>query len=76
MQLEFPASMTGAFLLGLLLAFVGTVLLGIAVWRSQVLPRWAGPSGRPALWCSTSWALSWGQATTGSSLPSQAAGAY
>lgn len=45
MQLEFPASMTGAFLLGLLLAFVGTVLLGIAVWRSQVLPRWAG-----ALW--------------------------
>lgn len=45
MRLEFPASMTGAFLLGLLLAFAGSVLLGIAVWRSRILPRWAG-----ALW--------------------------
>jgi hypothetical protein len=31
MQLEFPASMTGAFLLRLVLAFVGTILLGVAV---------------------------------------------
>ena len=45
MQLEFPGSMTGAFLLGLLLAFLGNVLLGVTVWRSRVLPRWAG-----ALW--------------------------
>ncbi|MCO4255520.1 hypothetical protein NG696_09790 [Pseudarthrobacter sp. HLT1-5] len=75
MQLEFPASMTGAFLLGLLLAFVGTVLLGIAVWRSHVLPRWAG-----ALWAAGAVAffvlgVVLGQATTGSSLPSQAAAA-
>lgn len=75
MQLEFPASMTGAFLLGLLLAFVGTVLLGIAVWRSHVLPRWAG-----ALWAAGAvvfyvLGVVLGQATAGSSLPSQAAGA-
>ncbi|MCP8998819.1 hypothetical protein NFC73_03565 [Pseudarthrobacter sp. RMG13] len=75
MQLEFPASMTGAFMLGLLLAFVGTVLLGIAVWRSHVLPRWAG-----ALWAAGAvvfyvLGVVLGQVTAGSSLPSQAAGA-
>ncbi|KRE70633.1 hypothetical protein ASG77_15055 [Arthrobacter sp. Soil762] len=75
MQLEFPASMTGAFLLGLLLAFFGTVLLGIAVWHSHVLPHWAG-----ALWAAGAvvfyvLGVVLGQATTGSSLPTQAAGA-
>ena len=30
---------------GMLLMLVGNVLLGIAVWRSGILPRWAG-----ALW--------------------------
>ncbi len=29
----------------ILLGFVGNVLLGIAVWRSEILPKWAG-----ALW--------------------------
>jgi hypothetical protein len=29
-------------LLFVVLAFVGNVLLGVAVWRSAVLPRWAG----------------------------------
>jgi hypothetical protein len=75
MQLEFPASMTGAFLLGLLLAFAGTVLLGIVVWRSHVLPRWAG-----GLWAAGAvvfyvLGVVLGQGTTGSSLPTQAAGA-
>ena len=75
MQLEFPASMTGTFLLGLLLAFVGNVLLGIAVWRSRLLPRWAG-----ALWAGGAvlfyvLGVVLGQATTGSSLPTQSAGA-
>jgi hypothetical protein len=32
-------------LLMVLLIFVGNILLGVAVWRSGVLPRWAG-----ALW--------------------------
>jgi hypothetical protein len=75
MQQGFPGSMTAAFLLGLLLAFVGTVLLGIAVWRSHVLPRWAG-----ALWAAGAvvfyvLGVVLGQATTGSSLPTQTAGA-
>lgn len=33
MQLEFPGSMSAAFMAGLLLAFAGTVLLGVAAWR-------------------------------------------
>ncbi|MDN4643753.1 hypothetical protein [Arthrobacter sp. PsM3] len=75
MQLEFPGSMTGAFLLGLLLAFLGHVLLGIAVWRSRVLPRWAG-----ALWAAGAvlfyvLGVVLGLATTGVSLPTQTAGA-
>ena len=75
MLLEFPGSMTAAFLLGLLLAFVGNVGLGIAVWRSHQLPRWAG-----ALWAAGAvlfyvLGVVLGQATTGASLPTQTAGA-
>ena len=75
MQLEFPGSMTGAFLLGLLLALLGNILLGAAVRRSHMLPRWAG-----ALWAAGAvvfylLGVVLGQATTGSSLPTQAAGA-
>ena len=75
MKLEFPAAMTGTFLLGLLLAFLGNVLLGVAVWHSHVLPRWAG-----ALWVAGTvlfyvLGVVLGQATTGSSLPTQTAGA-
>ena len=29
-------------LLVIVLQFVGNILLGVAVWRSEVLPRWAG----------------------------------
>ena len=36
------AGMTATFLLGLLLALVGNVLLGVAMWRSGMLPRWVG----------------------------------
>lgn len=75
MNLEFPDSMTGAFLLGLLLAFLGQVVLGLALWRSRVAPRWAG-----ALWVAGAvlfyvLGVVLGQATTGSSLPTQTAGA-
>lgn len=75
MQLEFPGSMTGAFLVGLLLAFLGNLLLGFTVWHSRVLPRWAG-----ALWAAGAvvfyvLGVVLGQATTGSSLPTQTAGA-
>jgi hypothetical protein len=47
-QLEpgFAVYAQGATLvLAILLLFVGNVLLGVAVWRSGTLPRWAG-----ALW--------------------------
>lgn len=75
MLLEFPDTMTAAFLLGLLLAFAGSVLLGVAVWRGGVLPRWSG-----ALWIAGAvlfhvLGVVLGQATTGASLPTQAAGA-
>jgi hypothetical protein len=75
MQLAFPDAMTGSFLLGLLLAFAGNILLGIAVWSSRTLPRWAG-----AVWIAGAvlfyvLGVVLGQATTGSSLPTQTAGA-
>lgn len=75
MLLEFPSAMTVSFLLGLLLAFLGNVLLGVAVWQSRTLPRWAG-----ALWIAGAvlfylLGVVLGQATTGSSLPTQPAGA-
>jgi hypothetical protein len=34
--------MTATFMVGFLLMLVGNVLLGVAVWRSGTLPRWAG----------------------------------
>lgn len=75
MQLAFPDAMTGSFLLGLLLAFAGNVMLGVAVWSSRTLPRWAG-----AVWIAGAvlffvLGVVLGQATTGSSLPTQTAGA-
>lgn len=75
MQLEFPATMDAAFLLGLLLAFVGNVLLGAALWRSRTLPRWVA-----ALWIAGAvvffiLGVVVGRAVTGSSLPTQTAGA-
>ena len=66
---EFHPAMIVTYLLGLVLAFVGNVLLGVAVWRSGTLPKWAG-----ALWA-TSVLLFYvlgavlGIFTTGASLP-------
>jgi hypothetical protein len=75
MQLEFPAVMTAIVAFGLLLALVGNVLLGVAVWRSGTLPRWAG-----ALWIAAAFIFYvlgavLGMATTGASLPTQPVGA-
>jgi hypothetical protein len=73
--MPFPTAMSIFVLGGMLLALVGNVLLGIAVWRSGVLPRWAG-----ALWV-TAWVVfvvlgaALGMATTGASLPTQPIGA-
>ena len=42
MTIVFPEILGGVFALALLLAAVGNVLLGIAIWRSRALPRWTG----------------------------------
>jgi hypothetical protein len=36
------------FLVVILLLFVGNVLLSVAIWRSETLPRWAG-----AIWAAS-----------------------
>ncbi len=72
---EFHPAMIIIYLLGLLLAFVGNVLLGVAVYRSGTLPRAAG-----ALWVVsvlTFYVLGavLGIFTTEASLPTQPVGA-
>jgi hypothetical protein len=59
------------FMLVIVLAFIGNVLLGIAIWRSRTLPKWAG-----AIWIA--WAVMFyvagvlsGFLFTSSSLPTQ-----
>jgi hypothetical protein len=62
------------FMLVIVLAFIGNVLLGIAIWRSGILPKWAG-----AIWMA--WAVMFyvagvlsGFLFTSSSLPTQPIG--
>lgn len=75
MQVEFPDAMTMTFMLGLLLALVGNLLLGVAIWRSATLPRWAGASWIVATLVFYVLGVVMGMATTGSSLPTQSIGA-
>jgi hypothetical protein len=75
MQLAFPEVVTGIVALGLLLAVIGNAILGVAIWRSGTLPRWAG-----ALWIVGTLVFyvlgaALGMATTGASLPTQPVGA-
>jgi hypothetical protein len=75
MQLAFPDVVTGIVALGLLLAVIGNTILGVAIWRSGTLPRWAG-----ALWIVGTLVFyvlgaALGMATTGASLPTQPVGA-
>lgn len=72
---EFHPAMMVMYLLGLLLAFVGNVLLGVAVWRSGTLPKWSG-----AIWATsipTFYLLGalLGIVTTGGSILTQPVGA-
>jgi ABC-type nickel/cobalt efflux system permease component RcnA len=74
-EVDCGLAVTATFMLGILLALVGNVLLGVAVWRSGTLPRWA-----EAIWAAS--ALMFyvlgavlGQATTGSSPVTQPVGA-
>jgi hypothetical protein len=72
---DFHPAMMIVYLLGLVLAFVGNVLLGVAVWRSGTLPKWSG-----AIWAAsipTFYLLGalLGIVTTGGSLLTQPVGA-
>jgi MFS family permease len=75
MKLEFSSAMSVLFGLAILLLVVGNVLLGVSVWRSGTLPRWAG-----AIWVASALLLFYvlgavlGMATTGSSLLTQPVG--
>ncbi len=73
-QVEYPTAMMVTFGVAILLALVGNVLLGVAVWCSGTLPKWAG-----ALWVASAvmfYVLGavTGMLTTGASLPTQPVG--
>ncbi len=74
MRIDVGADFIVIFMLTIALAFVGNVLLGIAIWRSRTLPKWAG-----AIWIA--WAVLFyiagilsGFLFTGTSLPTQPVG--
>jgi hypothetical protein len=74
MQVEFSNAMSAILGVAILLMFVGSMLLGVAVWRSGTLPRWAG-----AIWVASAQIFYLlgavaGILTTGSSLPMQPLG--
>jgi hypothetical protein len=50
MRIDLGLDFSVIFLLSIAFAFVGNVLLGIAIWRSRTLPKWAG-----AIWIA--WAV-------------------
>jgi hypothetical protein len=75
MQIQFSDALTATFLLGLLLAFVGSLLLGIAMWRSNAVPR-----GAAVLWIIANivfylLGVVTGIATINATLPTQSIGA-
>jgi hypothetical protein len=58
------------FLLVIVLQFVGNILLGVAVWRSGSLPRWAGALWAPAImYLSLVYAATIGPASTPPTVP-------
>jgi hypothetical protein len=75
MKVEFHPAMTVIYLLGILLAFVGNVLLGVAVYRSGTLPKGAGAIWVVSVLVFYVLGAVLGIFTTGASLPTQPAGA-
>ncbi len=74
MRVDVGADFIVIFMLVIALSIIGTVLLGIAIWRSGILPKWAG-----AIWIA--WAVMFyvagvlsGFLFTSSSLPTQPIG--
>ena len=75
MAMEFSPVLTLITAVALLLAVAGNLILGVAIWRSGVLPKWAG-----LLWIIGTlvfyvFGAFLGMATTGASLPTQPVGA-
>jgi hypothetical protein len=75
MSLEFSPILTLITLLALLLAVIGNGLLSVAIWRSGILPRWAGVIWAAATLIFYVLGFALGMATTGASLPTQPIGA-
>ena len=75
MTIEFSPVLTLITGVALLLAVAGNLVLGVAIWRSAVLPKWAG-----LLWIIGTlvfyvFGAFLGMTTTGASLPTQPVGA-
>lgn len=75
MRVEFSSVMTVTFILGLLLAFVGSLLLGVAIWRSGVVARAAAVLWLVAAVVFYPLGVVLGMATTNATLPTQSIGA-
>lgn len=75
MQIQFSDTLISTFLLGLLLAFVGSVLLGVAMWRSHTVPRGAAVLWIVAVVVFYPLGVVLGMATVNASLPTQSIGA-
>lgn len=75
MAIEFPAAMTAVFMLALLFMLLGNALLGVAVWRSDALPKGAGAAWLVSALLFYVLGAVLGMATTGASLPTQPIGA-
>lgn len=73
--MSFPTSMSIFQLVAMLLVLAGNLLLGVAVWRSGTLPRWAGALWVIAFVVFIVLGAALGMATTGASLPTQPIGA-
>ena len=75
MNLEFSPVLAAIIGVALLLAVSGNTILGLAIWRSDVLPKWAGVMWIAAAVIFYVLGAFLGMATTGASLPTQPVGA-
>jgi len=75
MALEFSPVLPAIIGVALLLAVTGNTILGLAIWRSGVLPKWAGVIWIAATVIFYVLGALLGMATTGASLPTQPVGA-
>ena len=75
MALEFSPVLAAIIGVALLLAVSGNTILGLAIWRSGVLPKWAGVMWIAAAVIFYVLGAFLGMATTGASLPTQPVGA-